>query len=161
MRRPLLCLAFAAAALTLRAEDSAIAVKAARLLDVKTGAYVSNPVVVVRGDHIESVGKSAPPGATLIDLGDRTLLPGLIDAHTHILLQGDATTPEYHEQILQEYPDTKFRSRTILDLANFYQQTSDFTKAATFFERYYQEWEAEQQLRRVPEEDPAPAAAKR
>jgi imidazolonepropionase-like amidohydrolase len=40
----------------------------------------------------------------VIDLGDRTLLPGLIDAHTHILLQGDATTPEYHEQILQEYP---------------------------------------------------------
>jgi imidazolonepropionase-like amidohydrolase len=87
-----------------RAEDAVIAVKAGRLLDVKTGAYVSNPVVVVRGDHIESVGKSAPPGATVIDLGDRTLLPGLIDAHTHILLQGDATTPEYHEQILQDYP---------------------------------------------------------
>src|SRR5204863_4846201 len=104
MRRPLLCLAFAAAALMLRAEDAVVAVKAARLLDVKTGAYVSNPVVVVRGDHIESVGKSAPPGATLIDLGDRTLLPGLIDAHTHILLQGDATTPEYPQQILQEYP---------------------------------------------------------
>src|SRR5438552_156183 len=104
MRRPLLCLAFAAAALMLRAEDSAIAVKAARLLDVKTGAYVSNPVIVVRGDHLESVGKTVPQAATVIDLGDRTLLPGLIDVHTHILLQGDATTPEYHEQILQEYP---------------------------------------------------------
>ena len=40
----------------------------------------------------------------MIDLGDRTLLPGLTDAHTHILLQGDATAPEYNYQILQEYP---------------------------------------------------------
>jgi len=104
MRRTLITLLFSAAAFALRAEDAVIAVKASRLLDVKTGNYVSNPVVVVRGDHIESVGKNIPPGATVIDLGDRTLLPGLIDAHTHILLQGDATTPEYHEQILQEYP---------------------------------------------------------
>ena len=104
MRRTLITVLFSAAALALRAEDAVITVKASRLLDVKTGNYVSNPVVVVRGDHIESVGKNAPPGATVIDLGDRTLLPGLIDAHTHILLQGDATTPEYHEQILQEYP---------------------------------------------------------
>src|ERR1051326_1160484 len=86
------------------AEEAAVAVKAARLLDVKTGAYVANPVVVVRGDRIESVGTRVPPGATLVDLGDRTLLPGLIDVHTHILLQGDATSPEYNEQILQEYP---------------------------------------------------------
>ncbi len=81
-----------------------IAVKAARLLDVKTGAYVANPVVVVKGGIVESVGTRVPPGAQVIDLGDRTLLPGLIDAHTHILLQGDATAPEYTEQILQEYP---------------------------------------------------------
>jgi imidazolonepropionase-like amidohydrolase len=101
----LICLALLlTSAVSIRAEDAVIAVRAARLLDVKTGAYVSNPVVVVRGDHVESVGKNAPPGAAVIDLGDRTLLPGLIDAHTHILLQGDATTPEYHEQILQEYP---------------------------------------------------------
>ena len=81
-----------------------IAVKAARLLDVKTGAYVANPVVVVKGGIVESVGTRVPAGAQIIDLGDRTLLPGLIDAHTHILLQGDATAPEYTEQILQEYP---------------------------------------------------------
>ena len=81
-----------------------MAVKAVRLLDVKAGAYVANPVVVVTRGIIESVGTRVPPGAQVIDLGDRTLLPGLIDAHTHILLQGDATAPEYNEQILQEYP---------------------------------------------------------
>jgi imidazolonepropionase-like amidohydrolase len=90
--------------LVLSGEEPLTAVRAARLLDVRTGAYVANPVVVVRGDRIERVGKEVPAGANVVDLGDRTLLPGLIDAHTHILLQGDATAPEYHEQILQEYP---------------------------------------------------------
>ncbi len=105
MKRGALCLTLCLApAFTLPAQERAIAVKAARLLDVKSGAYVADPVVVVRGDRIESVGTRVPPDATAVDLGDRTLLPGLIDAHTHILLQGDATAPEYHEQILQEYP---------------------------------------------------------
>jgi imidazolonepropionase-like amidohydrolase len=81
-----------------------LALRAARLLDVKTGRYVDRPVVVVVGDRIESVGTAAPAGVTVVDLGDRTLLPGLVDAHTHVLLQGDATAPEYNVQILQEYP---------------------------------------------------------
>jgi imidazolonepropionase-like amidohydrolase len=81
-----------------------IAVRAARLLDVRTGKYVERPVVLVVGDRIESVGTSAPAGVAVVDLGDRTLLPGLVDAHTHVLLQGDATAPEYNVQILQEYP---------------------------------------------------------
>ncbi len=81
-----------------------VAVRAARLLDVAAGRYVDHPVIVVRGDRVESVGTSVPAGATVIDLGERTLLPGLIDAHTHILLQGDATAAEYTVQILQEYP---------------------------------------------------------
>ena len=81
-----------------------VAIRAARLLDVKSGRYVEHPVVVVAGDRIESVGTTVPAGATVIDLGDRVLLPGLADVHTHILLQGDATAPEYEEQILKEYP---------------------------------------------------------
>jgi imidazolonepropionase-like amidohydrolase len=81
-----------------------IAIRAARLLDVKTGRYVDRPVVVVVGDRIDSIGSSVPPGARVIDLGDRVLLPGLIDAHTHVLLQGDPTSVEYDEQILKEYP---------------------------------------------------------
>ncbi|HEY7111985.1 MAG TPA: amidohydrolase family protein [Thermoanaerobaculia bacterium] len=96
---------FSAAA---RASDEPpIVLRAARLLDVKSGQYVPGAVVVIRGDRIESVGTgaaAAPSGAKIIDLGNRTLLPGLIDAHTHVLLQGDATAPEYEEQILKEYP---------------------------------------------------------
>ena len=81
-----------------------IAVKAARLLDVRSGRYVERPVVVVRNGLVESVGREVPAGARVIDVGDRTLLPGLIDAHTHVLLQGDATQAEYEHQILKEYP---------------------------------------------------------
>jgi imidazolonepropionase-like amidohydrolase len=81
-----------------------IAIRAARLLDVRSGRYVDRPVVVVVGDRIDSVGTSVPAGATVVDLGDRVLLPGLADVHTHILLQGDATEAEYDEQILKEYP---------------------------------------------------------
>src|SRR5678809_166651 len=105
MKKIVICLALLlTSAVFMHAQDTLIAVKAARLLDVRTGAYVSNPVVVVRGDRVEGVGRNAPAGATVIDLGDRTLLPGLIDAHTHILLQGDATQAEYEQQILKEYP---------------------------------------------------------
>jgi len=85
-------------------DEPPTAVRAARLLDVKSGQYVPGAVVVIRGDRVESVGTSAPAGMKVIDLGNRTLLPGLIDAHTHVLLQGDATAPEYEEQILKEYP---------------------------------------------------------
>jgi imidazolonepropionase-like amidohydrolase len=91
----------------LRAQDAVparIALRAARLLDLSNGRYMDRPVVVVRGDRIESVGTEAPPGVRVIDLGARVLLPGLIDAHTHILIQGDATDAAYYEQILQEYP---------------------------------------------------------
>ena len=81
-----------------------VAIRAARLLDVRSGRYLEHPVVVVVGERIDSVGTTVPAGATVIDLGDRVLLPGLTDAHTHILLQGDATEAEYEEQILKEYP---------------------------------------------------------
>jgi len=63
------------------------AVSAARLLDVATGKYVDNPLVIVTDGRITSLGKkgdAVPTGATLIDLPGATLLPGLIDMHTHI-----------------------------------------------------------------------------
>lgn len=61
------------------------ALKAARLIDGKTDTAVSNVVVVVESGKITAIGHEVPPGATVIDLGDATLLPGLIDAHTHLL----------------------------------------------------------------------------
>jgi imidazolonepropionase-like amidohydrolase len=99
----LLC-GFAAAGIVAAADSTVVAIRAARLLDVKSGRYVEKPVVMVKGEQIEGVGTEVPTGAAVIDLGDRTLLPGLADLHTHILLQGDATSAEYEDQILKEYP---------------------------------------------------------
>ncbi|MGH9299929.1 MAG: metal-dependent hydrolase family protein [Acidimicrobiales bacterium] len=86
-----------------------MSLRAARLLDVASGSYVDNKVVVVKNGLIELVADSAPDGCQVMDLGDRTLLPGLIDAHTHIFLHSnrmfqvrERTTTEY--QLLEEYP---------------------------------------------------------
>ena len=65
---------------------------AARLLDVENGRTVSPGEVLVRGDRIVEVGTAVkrPAGAEVVDLGDRTLLPGLIDAHIHLFLHPGA-----------------------------------------------------------------------
>ena len=69
-----------------------IVLHAARLLDVKTGRMVTPGEVLVQGERIVEVGSSVkhPAGAEVIDLGDRTLLPGLIDAHVHLFLHPGA-----------------------------------------------------------------------
>ncbi|MGP0018460.1 MAG: amidohydrolase family protein [Candidatus Sulfotelmatobacter sp.] len=69
-----------------------IVLHAARLLDVKTGRILKPGEILVEGDRIAEVGTSVkhPAGAEIIDLGDRTLLPGLIDAHIHLFLHPGA-----------------------------------------------------------------------
>src|SRR5207253_406539 len=65
-----------------------IVLKAAHLFDSTGTALKDSAIVVVRGDRIVSVGTAAAPaGARVIDLGDATLLPGFIDAHTHLTLE--------------------------------------------------------------------------
>lgn len=69
-----------------------IVLHAARLLDVETGRIMTPGEVLVRGDRIVEVGTSVkrPADAEVVDLGDRTLLPGLIDAHIHLFLHPGA-----------------------------------------------------------------------
>ena len=80
------CLGFAQQPSKDSGEQATEFVHAAHLLDVKTGKMLDNVVVTISGDRIASVraGQAAPKGARVIDLPNATLLPGLIDAHTHL-----------------------------------------------------------------------------
>src|SRR5438477_8830675 len=80
----LFCLGIAANA----ADQTTIVLKAARMFDGKSKALVQNAVVIVQGDKIVDVGSNlpVPDGARVVDLGDATLSPGFMDAHTHLTL---------------------------------------------------------------------------
>src|SRR2546430_13572086 len=68
--------------------DQVVAIRAARLFDSRSGKMLANPVIIVRGERIAEVGAGlpVPAGATVIDLGSATVLPGMIDGHVHLNL---------------------------------------------------------------------------
>jgi imidazolonepropionase-like amidohydrolase len=74
------------AGLAVRAgEEPSLVLRADRLLDVEAGRILENVSVLVQGERISEVGEfEAPPSARVLDLGDLTLMPGLIDVHTHL-----------------------------------------------------------------------------
>jgi imidazolonepropionase-like amidohydrolase len=79
-----------------------IALRAARLIDGKGGPPLTNAVVLVQGDRISAVGSnlSVPSGTEVIDLGGATLLPGLIDCHTHLTAQPG----NYYDDLFRRTP---------------------------------------------------------
>ena len=91
-----------------KAAPQAYVIRAAHLIDGRSDVVQNDVAIVVQGDRILAVGRNAdiaskiPTGAQVIDLGGATLLPGLIDNHTHVLLQGDITSADYDEQLLKE-----------------------------------------------------------
>lgn len=83
-------------------EPPTYVVRAARMVDVKAGTLALRPQIVVRERKIVSVGMvgdAAPAGAEVLDLGDLTILPGLIDCHTHLsyTIEGDFVNRPVHE----------------------------------------------------------------
>jgi imidazolonepropionase-like amidohydrolase len=83
-----------------------VALRAARVIDGTGAAPITNGVVVVTDDKIVAVGKQSavavPAGARVIDLGDATLLPGFIDAHTHIIGR-ELMDPQANDAPVRDY----------------------------------------------------------
>src|ERR1700692_1660981 len=81
-----------------------LAIRAGRLIDGKSDTPTANALILIEGDKIVSVtpGGSAPAGVELIDLSKATVLPGFVDAHTHLLLNGDITAEDYDAQLLKQ-----------------------------------------------------------
>ncbi len=94
-RAPLLSLLLIVSALSMLSLQSTArsqapkvtALRAGRLIDVKSGNVTTNAVILVEGSRIKAVGQNVqiPAGAEIIDLGSMTVMPGLIDVHTHLL----------------------------------------------------------------------------
>src|SRR6202047_2078157 len=94
--------------------DHWVAIRAGRLFDTKSAKLVSNQVVLIHGDRITEVGPAervkVPAGAEVVDLSQATVVPGLIDAHTHVFGNG----PDLEEQFLRE----AYQYRTLTALTN-------------------------------------------
>jgi imidazolonepropionase-like amidohydrolase len=76
---------------SVKQSDKEMVVRVARVLNVRSGSYIKSAAIWVEGERIKAVGreidvlKEAPAFVQILDLGDVTVLPGLIDCHTHLM----------------------------------------------------------------------------
>src|SRR5215471_11923762 len=95
------------------AASGQVLVKAGKLLDIRNGVYISNAAVWIDGERIKEVGPAtqveahAPSSIKVIDLGRATVLPGLIDCHTHLMLRASGDPDSYILQLATKSQATR------------------------------------------------------
>jgi imidazolonepropionase-like amidohydrolase len=98
--------------------DQVTAIRAGHLFDSKSGAMLSNQVVLIKGDRITDVGASVqiPPGAKVIDLSAATVLPGMIDTHVHVNTGGNSPAQRALIALANAQTDLNAGFTTVMDM---------------------------------------------
>ena len=99
--RQFITIAFVIISVSLSAQKT-ILIKCGKLLDTKTGMVSEKQNVLIKGNQIVSISSSSVAADSIIDLSNYFVMPGLIDCHTHVVLQGDITSEDYDVQVLKE-----------------------------------------------------------
>src|ERR1043166_4416022 len=108
-------------------KDQVVAIRAGKLFDSRSGAMLSNQVVLIKGDRITDVGATVqiPSGARLIDLSSATVMPGMIDTHVHVNTIGN--TPNLAARALRALANAQ------IDLNAGFTTVLDMDSRGTFF----------------------------
>lgn len=100
-----ICLIASSIAVMGQTASRTVALRCGSLFDGRGDSSRKNAVIVIEGGKIKEVSGNAPADVETIDLTRETCLPGLMDTHTHVLLQGDITAADYDEQLLKQSPE--------------------------------------------------------
>jgi imidazolonepropionase-like amidohydrolase len=98
--------------------DQVIAIRAGRLFDSRSGTLLNNQIVLVKGDRITDAGSnlSIPVGARVIDLTNATVMPGMVDAHVHVVTGGNTPTQRALIALANAQVDLQAGFTTVLDM---------------------------------------------
>src|SRR5258705_8362202 len=99
-------------------QNQVVAIRAGRSFDSRAGTLLTNQVVLIRGDRITDVGPALqiPAGTQIIDLGNATVMPGMIDAHVHVVTGGNTPTQRALIALANAQTDLAAGFTTVLDM---------------------------------------------